>query len=74
MPLSSTPSFRKKSLDRVVDERARAIWRRLPLVGRRVDDAPRALDVRRGVLGAIAEFFEDEGYGVPLDLFYLSAF
>jgi hypothetical protein len=67
--VSSAPSFREKSPDRVVHERARAIWRRLPVIRSGVYDAPGAFGVWGRAWGPVAEFFEDKGYGVPLGLF-----
>ena len=72
MSVSSAPSFREKPPNRVVHERARAIWRRLPVIRSGVYDAPGAFDVWGRAWGPVAEFFEDKGYGVPLGLFYLS--
>jgi hypothetical protein len=68
MAVSMAPSFCEKFLDRVIYERTRAVWRRLPLAGCGVDDVPGALNVGRRPWGTVAEFFENEGYRVPLDL------
>jgi hypothetical protein len=68
MAVSPAPSFCEKSLDRIIYERTRAVWRRLPLVGCGVDNAPGALNVGRRPWDTVAEFFEDESYRMPLDL------